>query len=91
MPRNAERVALVATLRELARGCNVARVREFASRSKVQGMMASIRTADGHEDMKAQAEDTFAKYELTFNLGGANQDGANVCSVAGCVPWTWLT
>ena len=91
MPRNAERVALVATLRELARGCNVARVREFASRSKVQGMMASIRTADGQEDMKAQAEDTFAKYELTFNLGGANQDGANVCSVAGCVPWTWLT
>ena len=78
MPRNAERVALVATLRELARGCNVARVREFASRSKVQGMMASIRTADGHEDMKAQAEDTFAKYELTFNLGGANQDGADV-------------
>ena len=54
-----KRRAHVQALRRAARSCGVTPVRDDASKSKVEAMMALIRQATGQDDAKKEAEKEF--------------------------------
>ena len=68
MVQSEERREKVKKLREFARTCRVAVVRDDAGRQQIGEMMQRIRRAKGHADTKRDAEAVFKLYEGTFAI-----------------------